>query len=60
MSESKIIEIYNQGISQVIDAIQKLTIEIRTQKAEIEDLYKENKLIPENFTFSLEYMETYS
>jgi len=38
VSEGKIIEIYNQGISQVIDAIQKLTVEIRTQKAEIETL----------------------
>lgn len=45
MSEGKIIEIYNQGISQVIDAIQKLTAEIRTQKAEIEALSKENKLL---------------
>lgn len=45
MSEGKIIEIYNQGISQVIDAIQKLTAEIRTQKAEIETLSKENKLL---------------
>ena len=45
MSEGKIIEIYNQGISQVIDAIQKLTVEIRTQKAEIETLSKENKLL---------------
>lgn len=45
MSEGKIIEIYNQGISQVIDAIQKLTLEIKTQKAEIETLSKENKLL---------------
>jgi len=45
VSEGKIIEIYNQGISQVIDAIQKLTIEIRTQKAEIEALCKENKFL---------------
>lgn len=45
MSEGKIIEIYNQGISQVIDAIQKLTVEIKTQKAEIETLSKENKLL---------------
>ena len=45
VSEGKIIEIYNQGISQVIDAIQKLTVEIRTQKAEIEVLSKENKLL---------------
>lgn len=45
VSEGKIIEIYNQGISQVIDAIQKLTVEIRTQKAEIETLSKENKLL---------------
>ena len=45
MSEGKIIEIYNQGISQVIDASQKLTAEIRTQKAEIEILSKENKLL---------------
>lgn len=47
MSEGKIIEIYNQGISQVIDAIQKLTVEIKTQKAEIETLSKENKLLTE-------------
>jgi len=45
VSEGKIIEIYNQGISQVIDAIQKLPVEIRTQKAEIESLSKENKLL---------------
>jgi len=47
VSEGKIIEIYNQGISQVIDAIQKLTVEIRTQKSEIEALSKENKLLTE-------------
>jgi len=45
VSEDKIIEIYNKGISQVIDAIQKLTLEIKTQKAEIETLSKENKLL---------------
>lgn len=45
MSEGKIIKIYNQGISQVIDAIQKLTVEIKTQKAERETLSKENKLL---------------
>jgi transposase len=45
VSEGKIIEIYNQGISQVIDAIQKLTVEIRTQKAQTEALSKENKLL---------------
>lgn len=44
MSEGKIIEIYNQGISQVIDVIQKLTAEIRTQKKEIKTFSKENKL----------------
>lgn len=29
--ESKIIEIYNQGIAKIINAIQRLTVEIRTQ-----------------------------
>jgi transposase len=47
VSEGKIIEIYNQGISQVIDAIQKLTVEIKSQKAEIEILSKENKHLTE-------------
>jgi len=47
VNEDKIIEFYNQGISQVIDAIQKLTVEIRTQKSEIEALSKENKLLTE-------------
>lgn len=49
MSEAKIIEIYNQGISQVIDAIQKLKLKIKTQKAEIEALSKENKLLNKRF-----------
>jgi transposase len=47
VSEDKIIEVYNQGISQVIDAIQKLTVEIKSQKAEIEILSKENKHLTE-------------
>lgn len=49
VGEAKIIEIYNQEISQVMDAIQKLKLEIKTQKAEIETLSKENKLINKRF-----------
>lgn len=45
MSEGKIIEIYNQGISQVIETIKLLSNQIKEQNAMIEKLTKENKAL---------------
>lgn len=45
MSEGKIIEIYNQGISQVIETIKLLSNQIKEQNAKIEQLTKENKAL---------------
>jgi transposase len=45
MSESKIIEIYNQGISQVIDVIKELSNEIKSLNSQVEKLSKENKAL---------------
>lgn len=38
MSEGKIIEIYNKGISEVIDVIKTLSNQIKEQNAQIESL----------------------
>lgn len=45
MSEGKIIEIYNQGLSQVIETIKLLSNQIKEQNAMIEKLTKENKAL---------------
>ncbi|MGC7873918.1 DUF6444 domain-containing protein [Desulfosporosinus sp. SYSU MS00001] len=45
MSEGKIIELYNQGISQVIETIKLLSNQIKEQNAMIEKLTKENKAL---------------
>ncbi|WP_286161301.1 IS66 family transposase [Clostridium sp. KNHs214] len=45
MSESKIIEIYNQGISQVIDTIKMLSNQIKEQNSKIDKLSKDNKAL---------------
>ena len=47
MSEGKIIEIYNQGISQVIGVIKELSNEIKTLNSQVETLSKENKTLNE-------------
>lgn len=47
MSEGKIIEIYNQGISQVISIIKKLSNEIKTLNSQVETLSKDNKTLNE-------------
>jgi uncharacterized coiled-coil protein SlyX len=45
ISEGKIIEIYNQGISQVIETIKLLSNQIKEQSAKIDQLTKENKAL---------------
>ncbi|MBC2581853.1 IS66 family transposase [Clostridium sp. DJ247] len=47
MSEGKIIEIYNQGISQVISVIKELSNEIKTLNSQVETLSKDNKALNE-------------
>lgn len=47
MSESQIIEIYNQGISQVIGVIKELSNEIKTLNSQVETLSKDNKALNE-------------
>lgn len=47
MSEGKIIEIYNKGISEVIGLIKKLSNQIKEQSANIDQLSKENKALNE-------------
>lgn len=47
MSEAKIIEIYNQGISQVISVIKELSNEIKTLNSQVDTLSKENKALSE-------------
>ena len=42
MTESHITEIYNQGISQVISAINKLSNEINTLNSQVESLSNDN------------------
>ncbi|QAA33554.1 IS66 family transposase [Clostridium manihotivorum] len=43
MSEGKIIEIYNQGLTQVMSVIRELTNEIKSLNSQIETLSKDNK-----------------
>lgn len=45
MSEGKIIEIYNKGISEVIDVIKELSNQIKEQNAKIDELSKDNKAL---------------
>lgn len=45
MSEGKIIEIYNKGISEVIDVIKNLSNQIKEQNAQIEALTSRVKLL---------------
>jgi len=47
VSEGKIIEIYNQGISQVISVIKELSNEIKTLNSQVENLSKDNKALNE-------------
>lgn len=47
MSEGQIIEIYNQGISQVIGVIKELSNEIKTLNSQVETLSKDNKALNE-------------
>lgn len=47
MSEGKIIEIYNKGLSEVIDVIKNLSNQIKEQSASINQLSKENKSLNE-------------
>ena len=44
MSEGKIIEIYNKGISEVIGLIKELFNQIKEQSANIDQLSKKNKV----------------
>ncbi|MGL4914619.1 MAG: IS66 family transposase [Romboutsia sp.] len=43
MSEGKIIEIYNQGLTQVMTVIKELTNEIKSLNSQVETLSKNNK-----------------
>ena len=43
MSEGKIIEIYNQGLTQVMSVIRELTNEIKSLNSQVETLSKDNK-----------------
>lgn len=45
MSEGKIIEIYNQGLTQVMSVIKELTNEIKGLNSQVEKLSKENKAL---------------
>lgn len=45
MSEDKIIEIYNQGLTQVMSVIKELTNEIKALNSQIEKLSKDNKAL---------------
>ncbi|WP_051931773.1 MULTISPECIES: DUF6444 domain-containing protein [Clostridiaceae] len=47
MSEGKIIEIYNQGISRVISVIKELSNQIKTLNSQVETLSKDNKALTE-------------
>lgn len=47
MSEGKIIEIYNQGLTQVMSVIKELTNEIKVLNSQVEKLSKENKALEE-------------
>ena len=45
MSEGKIIEIYNQGLTQVMSVIKELTNEIKGLNSQVETLSKDNKAL---------------
>ncbi|WP_238475827.1 DUF6444 domain-containing protein [Clostridium manihotivorum] len=45
MSEGKIIEIYNQGLTQVMSVIRELTNEIKSLNSQVETLSKDNKAL---------------
>ena len=47
MSEGKIIEIYNQGLTQVMSVIKELTNEIKSLNSQVETLSKDNKSLGE-------------
>ena len=47
VSEGKIIEIYNKGISEVIGLIKELSNQIKEQSANIDQLSKENEALNE-------------
>lgn len=47
MSEGQIIEIYNQGISQVIGVIKELSNQIKELQSQVDTLSKENKAVTE-------------
>ncbi len=47
MSEGQIIEIYNQGISQVIGVIKELSNKIKALNSQAETLSKDNKALNE-------------
>ncbi len=47
MNEGNIIEIYNQGISQVIGVIKELSNEIKVLNSQVETLSKDNKALNE-------------
>lgn len=47
MSEGKITEIYNQGLTQVMSVIKELTNEIKGLNSQVEKLSKENKALGE-------------
>lgn len=45
MSEGKIIEVYNKGISEVIGVIKELSNEIKSLTSQVESVSKENKTL---------------
>ncbi len=50
MSEGKIIEIYNKGLSEVLSVIKQLSNKIKELNANIDQLTKENKALNERVT----------
>jgi len=48
VSEGKIIEIYNQGLTKVMSVIKELTNEIKSLNSQVEVLSKGNKAISEH------------
>jgi hypothetical protein len=63
MNGGKIIEIYNQGISQIIETIKLLSNQIKEQSAKIEQFTKENKVHTLNiltlFIFRFDFLYTF-
>ena len=45
VSEGKIIEIYNQGLTQVMSVLKELTNEIKGLNSQVETLSKDNKAL---------------